>query len=149
MDAKKIMTIRPKAISQVAFHYSDFSDLKNLIQFVGSKPTIDEAGNLFFKKAKIVDNSIILRDSFGKVVAVLTEDEMKEKFEVTASCDFKPEHIAKVEIKVVPAKGERSSNGGPTRAEIVEALKSAGAEFDARAPKAELEEVLASLPAKK
>ena len=146
---KKVIAIRPLAVTQLAFVYTDFSDLKNLIQFVGSKPTIDEAGNLFFKKMKISDNSVILRDSFGKVVDVIPADKLKDKFEISAESDFKAEHIAKVEVKVVGEKSERSANGGPTRQEIYEALIASGAEFDKRANKAELERVLNSLPAKK
>ena len=142
-SSKQSLVIRPKSINQAAFHYEGFANVKNLILFVGSKPTIDEEGNIYFRKMKILDDSIVLRDAQGKVTEVLTVDEAVAKYEIVAESDFKPEHANKVTPKVVAEKGEKSSNGDITRVQIVEELKSKKMDFNPRASKDELAAVLA------
>jgi hypothetical protein len=139
-DAKQIIVIRPKSVVEnVAFHYADFSDVKKLIQFVGSKPTIDENAAIWFGKFLIPDDSLVVRDSFGRVSTVLTMEQAETKYNVVASHDFKTEDIAEVRVKVVK---EGSKRGGITRAEIVAELKSLEIEYDVRGSKAELEATL-------
>ena len=100
-NAKQALILKPKTVSITAFNYRNSSDLKNLIDFVGSKPKVDvnDSGAIVFsyKKHQIKDNSIILRDSFGNVTRVMGYAEAAEIYDVSAQSDFKPE------MKVVPA----------------------------------------------
>jgi len=118
--AKQSIVVRPRANNVQAFIYHDFSDLKNLVRFVGTKPTIDEEGNLYFRKQLINDNSVILRDAYGRVEEVLTYDAAAVKYEIVAESEFKPEHANNVIAK------EKSSNGnGLTRQDLKDALTKA------------------------
>ena len=142
--AKQCVVIRPKATNVAAFIYHGFADLKNLLQFVGSKPSIDEDGKLWFKKMQIFDNSVILRDAYGRVVEVLKYEDAETKYEIVADSEFKPEHANKIAEAPNKPAGKKGGNGnGLTRQDIVDQLKSKGIEFDARASKGELEKVLA------
>jgi hypothetical protein len=97
--AKQSVVIRPKAPNTLAFVYHGFTDLKNLVKFVGSRPTIDENGDLYFRKNLIKDNSVILRDAFGKVIEVLNYNDASAKYEIVGDSEFKAEHANKVETK--------------------------------------------------
>jgi len=142
MDAKQIVVVRPKSATEnVGFIYKDFSDLKKLILFVGSKPTIDEEGKLWFKKIQVTENSLVMRDAYGKVTAVLSLEEAQIKFAIVASHEYSESDANQIAVKVAK---EGSSRGGATRADIVVALKAAGLEFDARGSKALLEATLAA-----
>lgn len=144
-NAKQSLVLRPKSINVQAFIYSGYNDLKNLILFVGSKPTIDENGDLWFKKTKVVANSVILRDAYGKLTEQLTFEAAAAKYEIVASSDFKPEHANKIIAKVASPKGEKTSNGnGISRQQIVDELKRNNIPFDARGSKAELQATLES-----
>lgn len=136
-EAKQIITVRPFAIMQAGFIYRGFSDLKNLLAFVGSKPTIDENSQLWFGEFMIAENSVILRDAQGHVTKVLNFEAAAGALELVTSEEFKPEH-ANVIVPKVKAEGAKSSRGGASRADYVVALKAAAIEFDARASKAEL-----------
>jgi hypothetical protein len=142
-NAKQSLVVRPLSLNTQAFIYSGYTDLKNLILFVGSKPTIDENGDLWFKKTKVVANSVILRDAYGKLTEQLTFEQAAGKYEIVASSDFKPEHANKIIAKVASEKSEKSSNGnGISRQGIVDELKRNNIPFDSRSSKAELEATL-------
>lgn len=144
-SAKQSVVIRPKSVNQQAFVYRGYNDLKNMILFVGSKPTIDENGDLWFKKTKVVANSVLLRDAYGRLTEQLTFDEASEKYEIVAQSDFKPEHANKIVAKVAGEKKERNGNGNGnamSRNAIVDELKRNNIAFNARGSKAELEATL-------
>lgn len=134
-SSKQSLVIRPTTVNQMAFHYGDFSDLKNLILFVGSKPSIDEEGKLWFGKQEIKDDSIVLRNSYGKVTDVLTCDKAAEQFEIVAESEFKPEHANKVERKAPSEKGE----GKMSRSDLKDALTAAKVDFKSGLTKDQLQ----------
>jgi hypothetical protein len=101
--AKQSIVINPKSVRTQAFVYRGMQDLENLIAFVGSSPKVSvEKGKivLAFKKEVILDNRIILRNSYGEVTAVMTFEEAEKDFEILAQSEFLPEHKNKVEEKV-------------------------------------------------
>ena len=122
---KQSIVIRPKSNNLQGFIYHDFSDLKNLVRFVGTKPQIDEEGNLYFRKTMIPDNSVVLRDAYGRVEKVMSFEQADKDYEIVGQSDFKPEHA-----NVVIAK-EKSTNGnkGMTREELKVALTKAKIDF--------------------
>lgn len=108
-DSKKqIVVVKTKAPEMVAFHYTDQSDLENLINFVGKKPSIDfEKGNLVinFRKHRIVNDSLVFRNTFGDVTNVVPYSKVKEVYDVISSVSYTPVH----NNKVVP-KEKRNTN---------------------------------------
>jgi len=44
-NTKQSLALKPRVVVAQAFHYRGFKDLKNLIQFVGSRPIINEHAN--------------------------------------------------------------------------------------------------------
>ncbi|NMC99107.1 MAG: hypothetical protein GYA62_05240 [Bacteroidales bacterium] len=134
-SAKQMVVIRPRTVNQVAFVYRDFSDLKNLIKFVGSKPSIDEEGKLWFGKLPIPDNCVVLRNSYGKVTEVHDFKAAEMYYEIAADSEFKPEHANKVEPK--PVKEGHKENG-ISRSAMKEALRKASIGFKSGLTKDEL-----------
>lgn len=135
-NAKSALVVRPKSVNEMAFIYRNFSDLKNLVKFVGSKPSIDEEGNLYFRKQMIADNSVIFRNSYGQVTEVLPLEKAEEKYEIVADSEFKPEHANTVTEKPARVAGEKS---GMTRKELKEALNKAKVEFKTGLTRAQLQ----------
>jgi hypothetical protein len=117
--AKQCVVIRSKSPNTMGFVYHDFTDLKNLIQFVGTRPQIDEDGKLYFRKTQVKENSLILRDASGRVTNVLSYEEAERTFEIVAESDFKPEHANK--ITLVP-KSNNKANGEMTKVQLQEKL---------------------------
>ena len=114
--AKQVVAIRPLSQStKVGFLFTDFSDLKKLVLFVGKKPQIDENGDLFYKKFKITNNSLIIRDSFGNVTEVLELEKAAEHYEVLESHSFSETDINEVQAKVI---GERKTRGEVPEGEL-------------------------------
>jgi len=103
-DTRQSLALKPKVVVVQAFHYRGFKDLKNLIQFVGSRPIINEDASLQFKKVIIPDNSIVFRNEYGAVVRVMSYDEANKMYEIGAQSDWKPEHANKVKAREVRAK---------------------------------------------
>lgn len=136
-SAKQSVIIRPISSQQAGFIYHDFSDLKNLVKFVGTKPQIDEEGNLWFRKQQIPDNSVILRNSYGAVTDVLTFDKAAEQYEIVADSAFLPEHANKVVAKAVTAKGEK----GMSRNDLKDALLKKNILFKSGLTRDQLQEV--------
>lgn len=134
-NSKQAVIIRPRSTNTLAFIYHDFSDLKNLILFVGSKPQIDEEGKLYFRKLQIPDNSVILRNAYGQVTEVLKFDTAAQRYEIVADSEFKPEHANKVETK---PQGEKTK-GGMNRQQLKDALTKAKIEFKSGLTKEELQ----------
>ena len=103
-NAKQSLVINPRSTSKTqAFVYRGMQDLENLIAFVGVSPKVSvEKGKivLAFKKQIIFDNSVILRNSYGEVIAVMTYGEAETKYEIVAQSEFLPEHKNKLEEKI-------------------------------------------------
>jgi hypothetical protein len=136
-SARQSVIIRPRTAEQQGFIYHNFSDLKNLVKFVGSKPSIDEEGNLWFRKQMIPDNSVILRNSYGQVTDVLSFDKAEEQYTVVLDSEFKPEHANKVEKKEPSVKG--GNGGGMTRNDLKDALTKAKIDFKSGLTKDQLQ----------
>jgi len=101
--AKQSLIINPKSVKDHAFIYRGMQDLENLIAFVGSSPKVSvDKGKivLAFKKQIILDNRVILRNTYGEVTAVLTFEEADRDYEILAQSEFLPEHKNKVIEKV-------------------------------------------------
>ena len=102
--AKQSLVINPRSTSKTqAFVYRGMQDLENLIAFVGTSPKVSvEKGKivLAFKKQIILDNRVILRNSYGEVTAVMTYEEADKDFEILGQSEFLPEHKNKLEEKV-------------------------------------------------
>lgn len=102
-NAKQSLVINPRSLKTQAFVYRGMQDLENLIAFVGVSPKVSvEKGKivLAFKKQIILDNRVILRNSYGEVTAVMTYEEADKDFEVLAESAFLPEHKNKLEEKI-------------------------------------------------
>jgi len=102
-SAKQSLVINPRSTKTQAFAYHGMQDLENLITFVGTSPKVSvEKGKivLAFKKQVILDDRIILRNSYGEVTAVMTYDEANTQYEIVAESAFLPEHKNKLEEKV-------------------------------------------------
>ena len=102
-SAKQSLVINPRSTKTQAFVYRGMPDLENLIAFVGTSPKVSvEKGKivLAFKKQVILDNTVILRNSYGEVTAVMSYDEAETKYEILAQSVFLPEHKNKLEEKV-------------------------------------------------
>ena len=104
VNSKQSLVLKLKVVATQAFHYRNFSDLKTLIQFVGSRPVINEDASLQFKKVVVPDNSIVLRDEYGAVVRVMSYEEADKGFEIAAQSEWKAEHANKVKAKEIKAK---------------------------------------------
>lgn len=137
-NAKSALVVRPKSVNEMAFIYRNFSDLKNLVKFVGSKPSIDEEGNLYFRKQMIADNSVIFRNSYGQVTDVLPLEKAEEKYEIVADSEFKPEHANTIQEKPVRVAGDKT---GMTRKELKEALTKAKVEYKTGLTRAQLQTI--------
>jgi len=101
--AKQSLVINPRSVKTQAFVYRGMQDLENLIAFVGSSPKVSvEKGKivLAFKKQIILDNSVILRNSYGEVTAVMSFEEAEKDFEIMAQREFQAEDRNKVVEKV-------------------------------------------------
>jgi hypothetical protein len=136
--AKQSIVIRPRANNIQAFIYHDFTDLKNLVRFVGTKPQIDEEGNLYFRNTLIPDNTVIMRDAYGRVIDVMTYDQANGRYEIVAESEFKPEHANKV---IAKEKTAGKANGGMTRTELKDALTKAKVVYKNGLTKDQLQEV--------
>ena len=122
-SAKQLVILRPNSTEVLAFIYHDFSDLKNLIKFVGSRPTIDEDGKLWFRKNQIPENSVVIRDSFGQVTHVMKYDDAATKYTIISDSEFLPAHAAIVKTREISAEGKMS------KVQIQEELTKLGVEF--------------------
>lgn len=104
--AKQALIVKPKTISIEAFNYKGSDDLKNLIDFVGTKPKaeVNEAGTivLSFKKWTIVPNRIIFRNSYGEVVRAMTYAEAAEAYDISGQNDFSA--VLKNKVQPKPEK---------------------------------------------
>jgi hypothetical protein len=147
-DAKQSVIIRPRTANQMAFLYHDFSDLKNLVKFVGSKPSIDEEGNLWFGKTMIPDNCLVIRNSYGKVTEVLSYEQAATHYEIVADSEFKPEHANVVEKKASEPKAA-GADKGMTRTELKEALTAKKIDFKSGLTKEQLQAIYDSKVSKK
>lgn len=121
--AKQLVILRPSSTEVLGFIYHDFSDLKNLIKFVGTRPTIDEEGKLWFRKLQVPDNSVVIRDAFGQVTNVMNYETASTKFTLVSDSDFLPAHAAIIKSKEVPEGGKM------TKVEIQAELTKLGIEF--------------------
>jgi hypothetical protein len=136
-QAKSSVVIRPKSVNTQGFIYRDFTDLKNLVKFVGGRPSIDENGELWFGKHNIKDNSLIIRTGTGKVYEVLTMEEAETQFEIVADSTFLPEHANVTVAKAPKVKGDK----GMTRNELKDALTKMKVEFKSGLTRDELQKV--------
>ena len=104
-NASTIAILKPKTKPFETFIYRGFDDLEKLIKYVGSRPALNPDLSLQFKKAVIKPNSVIIRNSFGEVVRVMTFEEAAEQYDIAASVTFDADRdTAKVEAKPVKAR---------------------------------------------
>lgn len=99
-EAKQSLILKSKVVPVQAFVYKDFSDLENLIKFVGSRPLINGDMSIQFKKTIVPKNSVVMRNQYGEVMSALTFDQANNLYEIAAQSEFKPEHVNKVIDKV-------------------------------------------------
>lgn len=109
---KNIILVRPKTVEQFGFLYGGFNDLPALIKFVGKTPTINQDMTISFKKVVVKIGDVVFRNSFGEVTNTMTEDKVKENFEVVKTLDFAPEYDNKVTEKVVVVKEKTKKETG-------------------------------------
>jgi hypothetical protein len=100
-EAKQSVILKTKVVPVQAFVYKDFSDLENLIKFVGSRPLINGDMSIQFKKTIVPKNSVVMRNQYGEVISALTFDQANTLYEIAAQSEFKPEHVNKVIDKEV------------------------------------------------
>jgi hypothetical protein len=99
-EAKQSVILKTKVVPVQAFVYKDFSDLENLIKFVGSRPLINGDMSIQFKKTIVPKNSVVMRNQYGEVMSALTFDQANTLYVIAAQSEFKPEHVNKVIDKV-------------------------------------------------
>ena len=99
-NCSNVVALSPKVSTEKAFVYRSQSDLKNLIAFVGKKPTIDvtDNGDIIpkFKKQEIKPGMVVFRNSFGEVTRTMKIDEASKNYEIKGSRTFAQEDINKV-----------------------------------------------------
>lgn len=104
-NAATIAILKPKTKPFETFIYRGFDDLEKLIKYVGSRPALNPDLSLQFKKAIVKPNSVIIRNSFGEVVRVMTFEEAAENYDIAASSSFVADRDSnKVEAKPVKAR---------------------------------------------
>lgn len=107
--ANSMVILRPKTTPVVALIYKGFEDLEKLIGFVGSKPVLNTDMSIQFKKTLVKPNSVIMRNSFGEVVKVMTLAEASEQYDIAASAVYNaPEHANKVQAKPIKERKPKS-----------------------------------------
>lgn len=102
--------VAPKVSTEVCFKYSETNDLKNLISFVGVKPSIDinAKGEIVpkFKKIEVPLNSYVFRNIFGEI-RIMNESDFNKNFVVDASHTFTASDKNEVKAKEVKEKKEK------------------------------------------
>lgn len=105
-----IGVVSPKVSSELCFKYSETTDLKNLIDFVGVKPTIEisDKGEILpkFKKIIVVSGDYVFRNSYGEI-RIMKEADFNKNFVVDASRPFVLNDKNKVIVKEVKPKTEK------------------------------------------
>lgn len=102
-----IAILKPKTKPFETFIYRGFDDLEKLIKYVGSRPALNPDLSLQFKKAVIKPNSVIIRNSFGEVVRVMTFEEAAEQYDIAASAAFDADRDSN-KVGVNPVKARKS-----------------------------------------
>jgi hypothetical protein len=105
--AKSAVVLKPKSTPELCFIYRGMADLKNLIQFVGSRPIINEDMSIQIKKTVIPENSVIWRNPYGEVTKCMTFEQAFNSFEIAASNDFDSKFANKVLEKPVKARTKK------------------------------------------
>lgn len=107
--AKQMVILRPKSTPVEAIIYKGFDDLESLIGFVGSRPALNPDLTLQFKKQVVKPGSVVTRNSFGEVVAVMTLEQASERFDIAASAPYDPARDAN-KVQAKPVKERKPKN---------------------------------------
>lgn len=81
-EPKKIVIAEQIVQPSVWLQFTGFDDLKELIQFTGTKPRINEDGSLRISKYNLVAPCMIQCDSLGNIQEVLNPSEFKALYNV-------------------------------------------------------------------
>lgn len=108
-NAKTMVILRPKSTPVEAIIYKGFDDLESLIGFVGARPALNPDLTMQFKKQVVKPGSVVTRNSFGEVVAVMTLEQASERFDIAASAPYDPARDAN-KVQAKPVKERKSKN---------------------------------------
>jgi hypothetical protein len=95
----KVLKIAPMVSEKLVFNYTGLIDLPNLIRFVGKTPLINSDMSLQFKKQIVKAGDTLEVNSFGEVIKIYSQDELKASWELKGVMDFSDEHVNKIREK--------------------------------------------------